>query len=133
MKVSPLLHSMACQHLCYCLSHVSSKLCPAGVFTEIDPIKGIFSKSPGVCISKLYSIAQPLLTISTSALHISRPLNPLMSTFFLMHAGRGQESRTNRAWGISLYSRGALINLDTVKRVFCYVLRCTCQKHDRSN
>lgn len=92
---------------------------------ERDPIKGISDKSPGVCVSKLYSVAQPLLTISTSALHISKPLNPLMSSFFPMHTGRGQESGTNGAQGISLYSRGALIMFNTVKGysvTFCVVL-----------
>lgn len=119
-----MLRSVACQQHCYCLSHVSTNSAPQES-SQRDPIKGIFYKSHGVCVSKLYSVAQPLLTISASALHISRPLNPLMSHFFLIHTGWGQGSRTNGTLGISLYSWGALIIFNTVKGYFvtcCVVL-----------
>lgn len=89
--------------------------------SERDPIKGIFHKSPGVCVSKLHSVAQPLLTISTSAFKISRLLNPLMSSFFLIHSGRGQRSGTNGALGIGLYSRGAPIIFNAAKG---YLVTC---------
>lgn len=88
---------------------------------ERDPIKGIFHKSPGVCVSKLHSLAQPLLTIETSGLHI-RPLNPLMSSFFLMHADRGRKSGTNGAWGIGFVQPRSSSNFQHCERVFCYVV-----------
>ncbi len=78
----------------------------------------------------LVSFTLLLSPYSPSQLHISRPLNPLMSSFFLIHTGWGQKSGTNGAWGVSLYSQEALI---IVKRVFCYVLRFPHQKHDQFN
>lgn len=56
-----------------------------------------------------------------------------MSSFFLIHAGWGQESGTNGAREIGLYSREALIIFHRGGRISCYMSRCTRWKHDQFN